>query len=172
MERLIVGPLKTTHISTLIIIDALDECLDEEPASAILSVLSRYADKIPHVKFFVTGRPEPRIRSGFRLETLQPITEVLNIDDVQRSFIDDDVELFFRAYLAEIAKNQSHWDPARDWPLSSDVDILCAKAAGLFIYASTDTRQIHRIPRSLPLRETQSRCLPSTRHQSRGEVWY
>jgi len=53
MERIIVGPLKATHIQTLIIIDALDECKDEEPASAILSVLSRYVDEIPNVKFFI-----------------------------------------------------------------------------------------------------------------------
>ena len=58
MEKAIVGPLKTTQIQTLIIIDALDECKDEEPASAILSNLSRYVDQIPNVKFFITGRPE------------------------------------------------------------------------------------------------------------------
>jgi len=74
MEKLIVCPLKATRISTLIIIDALDECKDEEPASAILSVLSRYTDEIPDTKFFITGRPEPRICSGFRLESLRPIT--------------------------------------------------------------------------------------------------
>ena len=70
MEKLIVEPLKAANIPTLIIIDALDECKDEEPASAILSILSRYVDQIPNVKFFITGRPEPRIRSGFRLKSL------------------------------------------------------------------------------------------------------
>ena len=40
VEKVIVGPLKVTHVRTLIIIDALDECKDNEPASAILSVLS------------------------------------------------------------------------------------------------------------------------------------
>ena len=55
MEKLIVGPLKATHTPTLIIIDALDECKDEEPASAILSILSCYVDQIPYVKFFITG---------------------------------------------------------------------------------------------------------------------
>ena len=38
VKKLIVGPLETTNIPTLIIIDALDECKDVEPASAILSV--------------------------------------------------------------------------------------------------------------------------------------
>ena len=39
MEMLIVEPLSSLDISTVIIIDALDECVDEEPESAILSVM-------------------------------------------------------------------------------------------------------------------------------------
>ena len=137
MEKLIVGPFRATQTSTLIIIDALDECRDEEPASALLSVLSRYMDKIPLVKFFITGRPEPRIRSGFRLESLQPHTDVLRLHDVKRSSVDSDIRLFFGARLADIAKNRSDCSLLEDWPSSSDLNILCAKAAGLFIYAST-----------------------------------
>ena len=137
MERLIVGPLKTANIPILIIIDALDECKDEEPASAILSILSRYVDQMSFVKFFITGRPEPRIRSGFRLAALRPITEIFKLHDVKRQLVDADIKLFFRARLTEIAKNLSNTDVAEDWPRSSDVDILCEKAAGLFIYAST-----------------------------------
>ena len=55
METLIISLLKATDIQTLIIIDALDECKDEEPASAILSILSHFVDQIPLVKFFITG---------------------------------------------------------------------------------------------------------------------
>jgi len=137
MERLIVGPLKVTHISTLIIIDALDECKDEEPASALLSILSRYVEEIPHIKFFITGRPEPRIRSGFRLAALRPITEMLKLHDVKRPLVDVDIKLYLRTRLAEIARNRTHLGATKDWPLSSDIDILCEKAEGLFIYAST-----------------------------------
>jgi hypothetical protein len=61
MEKLIVQPLDESSISTVIVIDALDECEDEDPASAILSVLGRLVSEIPNVKFFLTGRPEPRI---------------------------------------------------------------------------------------------------------------
>jgi len=136
MEKVIIGPLKTTRIPTLIIIDALDECKDEEPASAILSVLSRYVDEIPKVKFFITGRPEPSIRSGFRLKSLQPITEVFRLHDVERSSVDDDIKLFFRTRLSDIANNRSDYDLTQEWPSSSDIDILCDKAAGFFIYAS------------------------------------
>ena len=155
IEKLIVGPLQTTKIPTLIIIDALDECKDEEPASALLSILSRYVDQIPSVKFFITGRPEPRIRSGFRLATLQPITEVLRLHDVKRPLVDIDIKLFFRARLTEIVKNRSHCDVTEDWPLPSDIDILCEKAAGLFIYASTVVKFVasrhHQPPKRLAL---------------------
>ena len=137
MEMLLVGPLKAANISTLIIIDALDECKDEEPSSAILSVLSRYMDRIPNVKFFITGRPEPRIRSGFRLKSLRPITEVFRLHDVARSSVDHDIKLYFRIQLTDIATSRSDCDFTEDWPSSSDIDVLCTKAAGLFIYAST-----------------------------------
>ena len=137
MEKLLVGPLKATTIPTLIIIDALDECKDKEPASAILSIFSRYVDQIPNVKFFITGRPEPRIRSGFRLESLAPITEVLKLHEVKPEAVDRDIELLFRTQLASLAKNRSDLNLIEDWPSSSDIDILCKKAAGFFIYAST-----------------------------------
>jgi len=140
MESIIVDPLRATRVQTLIIIDALDECKDEEPASAILSVLSRYVDEIPNVKFFITGRPESRIRSGFRLGSLRPITEVLRLHDVERPSVDSDIKLFFRARLTEITKARSDCDFTQDWPSSSDISTLCEKAAGFFIYASTVIR--------------------------------
>ena len=137
MEKLITGPLKSTSISTLIIIDALDECKDEEPASAILSILSRYVNEIPRVKFFITGRPETRIRSGFRLESLVQITEVLKLHEVKPEAVDSDIKLYFRTQLSNVVKNRSDCNLTEDWPTPSDIEILCKKAAGFFIYAST-----------------------------------
>jgi len=137
MEKFIVGPLKAANISTLIIIDALDECKDEEPASAILSILSRYVNKIPTVKFFITGRPEPRIRTGFHLKPLLPITEVLKLHEVKPETVDNDIKLFFQTHLTELAQKRSDCDLTEDWPSSSEIDILCKKASGFFIYAST-----------------------------------
>ena len=137
MEKLVVGPLKVAQIPTLIIVDALDECKDNEPASTILSILSRYVDQIPAVKFFITGRPEPRIRSGFRLESLVPITEVLKLHEVKPEAVDRDIGLFFKTQLANLARDRSDFDLTEEWPSPSDVKILCKKAAGFFIYAST-----------------------------------
>ena len=137
MEKLIVGPFQTARSQTLIIIDALDECQDEEPASALLSVLSRYVDKIPLIKFFITGRPEPRIRSGFRLQLLRPHTDVLKLHEIERSSVDSDIKLFLKTKLSDITKNRSNCDLIKDWPSPQDIDTVCKKAAGLFIYAST-----------------------------------
>ena len=61
METLIVRPLSSSAISTTIIIDTLDECADEDPQSAILSVMGRLVEGIPNVKFLITSQPEPRI---------------------------------------------------------------------------------------------------------------
>ena len=137
IEKIIIGPLKTVPIQTLIIIDALDKCKDEEPTSALLSVLSCYVDEIPNVKFFITGRPEPRIHLGFHLKPLQPITEVLRLHDVKYSLVNGDIKLFFRTRLAKIAKARSDCNFTEDWPNPSDINVLCEKAAGFFIYAST-----------------------------------
>ena len=136
MEKLIVGPLKAARVQTLIIIDAIDECKDEEPASAILSVLSRYVYEIPGVKFFITGRPEPRIHSGFRLAPLRSITEVLKLHDVEHSSVDGDIKLFLRTRLSAITKTRNDCDFTEEWPSSADIEILSRNAAGLFIYAS------------------------------------
>jgi len=137
IEELIVGPLKAANIPTLIIIDALDECKDEEPASAILSILSRYVNEIPSVKFFITGRPETRIRTGFRLKPLLPITEVFKLHEVKPESVNNDIKFLFQTQLTEIAKERSDCSFTEDWPSPDEIDILCKKAAGFFIYAST-----------------------------------
>jgi len=137
VEGLIIGPLKAANIPTLIIIDALDECEDKEPASAILLILSRYVNEIPGVKFFITGRPEPRIRSGFHLKSLLPITESLWLHEVKPEIVDNDIRLFFQIKLTELAKERSDCSLTEDWPNTSEINILCEKAAGFFIYAST-----------------------------------
>ena len=137
LEKVIVWPLKRTGISTLITIDALDECKDKEPASALLSVLSRYVHEIPEVKFFITGRPEPPIRDGFRLKSLRPITDVLKLHDVKRSSVDEDIKLYLRTYLTNIREMRDDCEFPEEWPNPYDIDILCKIAGGLFIYAST-----------------------------------
>ena len=171
MEKLIVGPLKATSISTLMIIDALDECKDEEPASAILSILSCYINEVPNVKFFITGRPEPQIRSGFRLKPLLPITEVLKLHEVKPEAVNRDISLYFKTQLTELAKNRSDCDLTDDWPSSSEIDILCEKAAGFFIYASTAIKFIMSKNHTPTEQLNQITSVPqSTYHEGRSGI--
>ena len=136
-ERIILRPFKKAKIPTLIIIDALDECQDKEPASALLTVLSRHIHQIPDVKFFITGRPEASIEQGFRLESLRHITRVLELHNVDRSLVDGDIRLYLRVLLSDIRRERSECEYPDEWPSSWDINSLCRKADGLFIYAST-----------------------------------
>ena len=132
MEKLIVQPLVESAISTVIVIDALDECKDEESTSAILSVLGRFVAEIPKVKFFITGRPEPRIRGGFRLPLLANVTDVFVLHEVESGQVDNDIRFFFRHSFSELKSSRHGLD---GWPTEEQVDVLCKRAAGLFVHA-------------------------------------
>ena len=131
MEKLIVEPLRSADVSTVIVIDALDECKDEEPSSAILSVLGRLAERIPKVKFLITGRPEPRIRTGFRLPILVDLTSVFVLHDVDPPLINNDIRLFLKHELSELAQRRQ----LGRWPSDEHINLLSNRAAGLFVYA-------------------------------------
>ncbi|KAF9786421.1 hypothetical protein BJ322DRAFT_786317, partial [Thelephora terrestris] len=139
MNKLIFQPLAKSGISTVIVIDALDECKDNEPASAILSVLGQFVAKIPKVKFFVTGRPEPRIRNGFRLPLLAEATDVFILHEVEPSRINNNIRLFFRHTFSELKARRRVPD---DWPIEEQLDILCDRAGGLFVHAVATVRFI------------------------------
>src|SRR6201992_3851242 len=122
LKNLIIQPLVESSISTVIVIDALDECKDEEPASAILSVLGQFVAEVPTIKFFITGRPESRIQEGFRLPLLAEATDVFVLHEVEPSQVSNDIQLFFRHSLSELKRNRRGLD---DWPTEEQVDILC-----------------------------------------------
>ena len=128
MKKLIVQPLTESDISTVIVIDALDECKDHEPASAILFVLGQLVTKISKTKLFVTGRPEQRIREGFRLPLLAKAADVFVLHEVEPSQVNRDIRLLFRHKFLELRV-------ADGWPTKEQLDLLCDRAAGLFVYA-------------------------------------
>jgi hypothetical protein len=137
LENLLISPLSGKDIPCVIVIDALDECIDNQPASAILSVLGRFAKQVPMVKFFITGRPEPRIRSGFRLPLLEPLTQVFLLHEVELSSVDNDIQLYLTQKLTTIAKQRSDFDLSNPWPHDNEIKALTKKSSGLFIFAST-----------------------------------
>ena len=171
LKDLIVDPLSSTDISCVIVVDALDECVDDQPASAILSVLGRFVKNLPSVKFFITGRPEPRIRTGFRLPLLEPFTHIFLLHEVELSSVDDDIRLYLQEKLTAVAKRRSDFDLPASWPCDKDLMALTKKSSGLFIFASTLARFIeseHHEPNGrLQLIVTQS---DSTVHEGRAGI--
>ena len=139
MNKLIVGPLKKSGISTVIVIDALDECKDQEPALAILFVLEQFVSQIPNVKFFLTGRPEQQILRGFHRPRLAKATDTFVLHEVEPSQVHSDIQLFFRHSFLDLANHQGELD---DWPTQEDMDLLCEQAAGLFAYAMATVKFI------------------------------
>ena len=69
--------------------------------------------------------------------------------------MDADIKLFLRTRLTDTAKQRSFSDLTEEWPSSSDINTLCEKAAGLFIYASTAVKfvssQHHQLAKRLDL---------------------
>ena len=125
----------------MVIIDALDECKDEEPASAILFVLGQLVSEIPKVKFLITGRPEPRIREAFRLPLLADAADVFVLHDIKPSQVGSDIRLFFRHKFSELARRRPGLD---GWPTEEQSHVLCERAAGLFVYAAATVKFVDK----------------------------
>ena len=139
LEKLLVRPFKQTGLSATIVVDALDECEDMEPVSEFLSALAGHVDNIPAVKFFITGRPEDRLRSGFKLPPLR--TKELPLHDVESVIVDSDIKSFVKTRLDEIAARRRQ-SISGQWPSDRDVATILKKTSGLFIIASVIIRFI------------------------------
>ena len=94
------------------------------------------------MKFFITGRPEPRIRTGFRLPLLQPLTQIFLLHEVESSSVNNDIQLYLTQKLSLIAKQRSDLDLPNLWPCDYEIKVLTKKSSGLFIFASTLVRFI------------------------------
>ena len=169
MKMLIVEPLSSSDMPTVIIIDALDECADEDPQSAILSVMGRLVERIPNVKFFITGRPEPRIQSGFRLGLLRPLTDIFVLHEVEPSVVSKDIRLFLEHGLNELGKRKGI--KRGTWPTDEHLDMLCERAAGLFVYAVATLKFLdHRFASPSEKLDIIARAPGSTTHEGKAKV--
>jgi hypothetical protein len=131
------GDATTQRQSVVIIIDALDECEDEDDVKLIIWLFSQAKDlKSVHPRIFITSRPETPIRCGF-----DDIPEADHHDfilhDISKSVVSADLTLFFRHEFARIKKDRRVLE---EWPGESTISKLVQSADGLFIYAATICR--------------------------------
>ena len=133
-KNLVMDPLSSTDVRCVIVVDALDQCVDDQPTSPILSVLGHYVKDPPSVKFFITGRPEPRIRRGFRLPPLEPFTQ---LHQVESSLVNNDIRLYLQKKIAAVAKGRNNFHVPDLWPSDQDLTTPTERSSKLFIFAST-----------------------------------
>lgn len=147
-EHLILQPLLEldkhilTPLTTIIVIDALDECESESESDidTILKLITR-AQKLNtiHLKFFITSRPELEILSSF-----DAIVDDLHAAELNKVLVSsdksapkDDITKYLEHEINIITRRQML---SAGWPGENKIRELAWKADGLFIYAATACR--------------------------------
>lgn len=124
-HRPIISSLRNNPISTVFVIDALDEFMElyRNGEPTVLSHVLDIVSNNPNVKFFIAGRPEKVTRRAFRK---------LGNSKVQESSLDvearEDVRRLFEHNLEQIKRNRNGLD---DWPAVGDITLLCERATWL-----------------------------------------
>jgi hypothetical protein len=144
LEELLVKPARESEIQTVVIIDALDECKDEESTSIMLKFLDENVKYLPNIKFFITSRPETHIRAGFRKEGMKLVTDVMVLHEIAAHLVDGDIMVFFETKLnrSTVLVDRDDISLPEDWPSKVQLEALTKKSGGLFIFASTVVKLI------------------------------
>ncbi|KAL9620623.1 MAG: hypothetical protein Q9160_004877 [Pyrenula sp. 1 TL-2023] len=142
-EKLLLQPLNLLKSDSpagstiVVVIDALDECEQEEDIKTILNLLSQtQAIDTVRLRIFVTSRPELPIRLGFK-RISQDIHQDIVLHEIAKDTIDHDISVFLRDELAKIRDKNL---PGTDWPGDKVIQELAQIASPLFIFAATICR--------------------------------
>jgi hypothetical protein len=121
----------------LFVIDALDEC--DAEYRRITNILSKVIAKLPrNAKVLISSRPEEGIRAHLSPMLDAKYATRIDLDTSTPSSILD-VAMFLREQIKEIVSNEGL---EREWPGEEEMEGLCVKASGLFIWAVTATKFI------------------------------
>ncbi|KAG8742618.1 hypothetical protein FRC10_001216 [Ceratobasidium sp. 414] len=134
-RKLILEPLNqikdTLPIDLTVVIDALDECDDDNGVDKILNILLSSAQDLP-VKFFVTSRPEAKILDRMGDKQGGRLPAELRLHELARSSVQGDI----RTYLA------SELESSPVAISAGDLGTLVERSGVLFIYAATVVRYV------------------------------
>ncbi|KAG8912658.1 hypothetical protein FRC02_005899, partial [Tulasnella sp. 418] len=136
LQRLVVEPLKTvkkdaTSSPIILILDALDECENEDQITKMIFLLSTaLQDLQPHVdlKVMVTGRPETHIQGQFNRPGMEIVSSISKLHDIERSIVREDINLYLSHHLEGIGHAMHMSDIV--WPHKNDVEALTDMADG------------------------------------------
>ncbi|KAH8726251.1 putative WD-repeat protein [Phaeosphaeriaceae sp. PMI808] len=140
-DHLILHPLSLLEKPALyiLVIDALDECDDDDNVGLIVRLLAKARSlAMVRLRVFLTSRPELPIRSSFRqIPDIEHQDFVLH--KISPPIIDHDITIFLRHRLGQIARKRCQ---TVDWPGEEVIRRLCESASGLFIWVATACRFI------------------------------
>jgi len=113
------------------VIDALDECGDDQNRPVLLKILTEAASHAPWLKIIVTSRPEDEIQDFFnRL----PQSYHSRYDLATDQEAGGDLQTFARSQFDLVAKT---WCLPAPWPEQPLFDGVISRANGLFIFIKT-----------------------------------
>ena len=130
VERLLVKPLEnieTLDRQIIFVIDALDECADQNQLAELIDALADFRSRQP-VKFLFTSRPEMHIRDTSITDTR--LSSIVHLCTVGHELVTNDIRLYLERSLQKVSKSSV-------WYTADDLDDLAILSAGLFIFAST-----------------------------------
>ncbi|RVD88059.1 uncharacterized protein DFL_002257 [Arthrobotrys flagrans] len=136
-EELIQKPLMEARPirPTIPVIDALDECENENHVSAVVKFLALVTEIDDTIRVFITSRGEAFINDIFK--TLPQVVQKRVLHDVEKLEIQSDIRVFIEHELAIIRTKRGLPD---DWPTSTGIESLVAIASPLFIVAANICR--------------------------------
>jgi NACHT domain len=141
-RHLICEPLEKFpfHRPMVIVIDALDECDNEQDVRELLRVISQVESiHACSLRFFITSRPEIPVKHGFDNMPYVRFRDYAlhETDDCQ---VKHDIMVYLTSELENI--NRKYSSRRGDWPSQEDICCLAGQAGKFFIYAATACRFI------------------------------
>jgi len=123
-------PCQPRH-ALVFVIDALDECGDDQSRSILLKVLTEAAAHTSWLKIIITSRPEVDIEDFFKALTRSSHISYDLATDQEAS---DDLRSFAQSEFKLVAKK---WHLPSPWPEESLFNRAISQANGLFIFIRT-----------------------------------
>ncbi|RAH71407.1 WD40 repeat domain-containing protein, partial [Aspergillus aculeatinus CBS 121060] len=136
IDCVLLEPLKKLPVDQrqilIFIIDAMDQCRDKRDIRQLLRNLVKVRGVgALDLRFFITGRPEPKVCEGFQQLGAEQCREV---SLHKAKGVERDIAAFLDARLNDIAAN--HPSPPA-WPEERTIKEVAQRASPLFIVAST-----------------------------------
>ncbi|KAF8536545.1 hypothetical protein BDD12DRAFT_889903 [Trichophaea hybrida] len=123
----------------MLVIDALDECQGDNDTRLILRLLAEAKTlNAVRLRIFITSRPEIPTRLGFSAMPGAAHQDFV-LHNISQSIIEHDISILLHHELENIRTENNIYE---GWPGEDTVRLLCQRACGLFIYASTACRFI------------------------------